>query len=197
MSPTSDRFAGRRGTPCTHVGEGRHATAQARAFPFPRSVRVRVRGRGRGRGSCSRSTDVVHTHHVSLDWDAARVYDRVKPASTVAFRTDRSARLRGEASAHEIERHGGVSRAHVSLEGGRRACERLEGDMDPPWRRAKRSLYAKLVRPILSSLEKGADVRRVADSLAVGFCIGLFPVFGACVREEDRGEGNARRGRRG
>lgn len=138
-----------------------------------------------------------NTHHVSLDWDAARVYDRVKPASTVAFRTDRSARLRGEASAHEIERHGGVSRAHVILEGGRRACERLEGDMDPPWRRAKRSLYAKLVRPILSSLEKGADVRRVADSLAVGFCIGLFPVFGACVREEDRGEGNARRGRRG
>mmetsp|Transcript_11044 Transcript_11044/g.68090 ORF Transcript_11044/g.68090 Transcript_11044/m.68090 type:complete len:172 (-) Transcript_11044:1624-2139(-) len=51
--------------------------------------------------------------------------------------------------------------------------------MDTPWRRAKRSLHAKLVRPILSSLEKGADVHRVADSLAVGFCIGLFPVFGA------------------
>ena len=114
-SPMSDRFAGPRGVPCTHVGEGRRSTAQARAFPFPRSVRVR------GRGSCSRSTNVVHTHHVSLDWDAARVYDRVKQVSTVAFRTDRSARRRGEASAHEIERHGGVSRAHVSLEGGRRA----------------------------------------------------------------------------
>lgn len=51
--------------------------------------------------------------------------------------------------------------------------------MDSLWRRAKRSLHAKLVRPILSSLQKGADVNRVADSLAIGFCIGLFPVFGA------------------
>eukprot|EP00963_Diacronema_lutheri_P002109 scaffold139_cov325-Pavlova_lutheri.AAC.29 len=67
----------------------------------------------------------------------------------------------------------------MSRTGGGRDEGRVRSAMDSLWRRAKRSLHAKLVRPILSSLQKGADVNRVADSLAIGFCIGLFPVFGA------------------
>lgn len=49
------------------------------------------------------------------------------------------------------------------------------------WERLKAAMHAKLVRPVITSLQKGADVRKVAESLAVGFCIGLFPIFGTIV----------------